>query len=74
MIQKVSNPMQDENGDAMEKNEWVHEGSIACCKVNTCSKCYVAKWLFYKHLDQTDGLQMQLGRFGHPSTRFKGLK
>ncbi len=66
--------MQDENGDAMEENEWVHEGSIACCKVNTCSKCYVAKWLFYKHLDQTDGLQMQLGRFGHPSTRFKGLK
>jgi hypothetical protein len=25
-------------------------------------------------LDQTNGLQMQLGKFGHPSTSPKGLK
>jgi hypothetical protein len=74
MSQKVFHPMQDEHGDAMEENEWVHEGSRACCKVNACSNSYAAKWLLCKHLDQTNGLQMQLGKFGHPSTSPKGLK
>jgi hypothetical protein len=66
--------MQDEHGDGIEENEWVHEGSKACCKVNACSNSYVAKWLFCKHLDQVDGLQMQLSKFGHPSTHPKGLR
>ncbi len=56
--QKVPHPMQDEHGDAMEKNEWVHEGSKTCCKVNACSNSYATKWLLCKHLDQVDGLQM----------------
>jgi hypothetical protein len=59
--------MQDEHGDVMEENEWVHEGSRGCCKVNACTSFYAAKWLLHKHLDQTHGLQMQLGRFRHPS-------
>jgi hypothetical protein len=58
--QKVFPSMQDEHGDAMEENEWVHEGSRACCKVNVCTNSYATK--FHKHLDQTHGLQMQLGR------------
>jgi hypothetical protein len=56
--------MQDEHGDAMEANEWVHKSSRRWCKVNACISFYVAKWLLRKHLDQTYGLQMQLGRFG----------
>jgi hypothetical protein len=66
--------MQDEHGDVMEENEWVHEGSRACRKVNACNNSYVAKWLFCKHLDQANGLQMQLGRFERPSTHPKGLR
>jgi hypothetical protein len=31
-------------------------------------------WLLCKHLDQTNGLQMQLDRFGHPSTSLEGSK
>jgi len=34
--QKVLPPMQDEHGDVMEENEWVHESSRRCCKVNAC--------------------------------------
>jgi hypothetical protein len=66
--------MQDEHGGAMVENEWVHEGSRACCKVNACSNSYATKWLFCRHLDQTNGLQMQLGRFGHPSIRLEGFR
>jgi hypothetical protein len=72
--QKVLPPMQDEHGDAIEKNEWVHEGSKRCYKVNACTNSYVAKLLFCKHLDQTHGLCMQWGRFKHPSTHLRGLK
>jgi len=66
--QEVPPPMQDEYGDGMEENEWVHEGSIRCCKVNACTSSYAVKWLLCKHLDQTHGLHMQLGRSRHPST------
>ncbi len=59
--QEFPPPMQDEHGDVMEENEWVHEGSRGCCKVNACTSFYVAKCLFHRHLDQTHGLQMQLG-------------
>jgi hypothetical protein len=38
-----------------------------CCKVNACTSFYVVKWLLHRHLDQTHGLQMQLGRFRRPS-------
>jgi hypothetical protein len=51
----------------MEENEWIHESSRGCCKVNACTSVYVAKWMLQRHLDQTNGLQMQLGRFKHPS-------
>jgi len=77
MSQKVLHPMQDEHGDAIEENEWVHEcsrTSRACYKVNACNNSYAAKWLLCKHLDQTNGLQMQLDRFGHPSTSPEGFK
>jgi hypothetical protein len=57
----------------MEENEWVHEGSRGCCKVNACTSSY-AKWLFHKHLNQTHGLQMQLGRYERPPTHLEGLK
>jgi len=30
--------------------------------------------VFCKHLEQTHGLCMQLGRFKHPSTHLRGLK
>jgi hypothetical protein len=72
--QEVPLPMQDEYGDGMEENEWVHEGSIGCCKVNACTNFYAFKWLLRKHLDQTHGLHMQLARSRHPSTHFGGLK
>jgi len=58
----------------MEENEWVHEGSRRCCKVNACTSFYVAKRLFHRHLDQTHGLQTQLGRFRCPSIRPRGLR
>ncbi len=58
MFQKVLHPMQDEHGDAMEENEWIHEGSRTCCKLNACNNSYAAKRLICKHLDQTNCLQM----------------
>jgi hypothetical protein len=72
--QKVPPLMQDEHGNAMEENEWVHEGSRGCCKVDACTSSYVAKWLLRKHLDQTHGLQMQLGRYECPPIHPKGFK
>ncbi len=66
--------MQYEHGDVMEENEWFHEGLRGCCKVNACTSSYVGKWLFRKHLDQTHGLQMQLGRYRRSSICFKGLR
>jgi hypothetical protein len=48
--QEVPPPMQDEHGDAMLENEWVHESSKGCCKVNACIGSYVAKWLLHKHM------------------------
>jgi hypothetical protein len=65
--------MQDEHGNAMEENEWVHDSSRGCCKMNTCTTSYATKWLFHKHLDQTQGLHMQLTSFGYLSTCPKGL-
>jgi hypothetical protein len=59
--------MQNEHGDVMEKNEWVHEGSRWCCKVNACTRFYAPKWLFCRNLDQKHGFQMQLNGFGGPS-------
>jgi len=44
--QEVPPPMQDEYGDAMEDNAWVHEGSRGCCKVNACTSSYATKWCF----------------------------
>jgi hypothetical protein len=73
-LQKLPLPMQDEHRNAMEENEWVHESSKRCCKVNACTSSYATKRLFCKHLDQTHGLHMQLGRFGHPSIRPRGFK
>ncbi len=66
-FKEVILPLQDEHGDAMEKNEWVHEGSRWCCKVDACICFYAPKWLFCKNLDQTHGFQMQLSRYGCPS-------
>jgi hypothetical protein len=43
--------IQDEHEDVMDDNEWVNEGSKWCCKVDTCTCSYVAKWLFCKHLE-----------------------
>jgi hypothetical protein len=48
--------MQDEHGNAMEDNEWVHESSRRCCKMNAWIISYATKWLSHKHLDQTHGL------------------
>jgi hypothetical protein len=48
--QKVPPLIQDEHGDVMEDNEWAHEGSKWCCKVDACITSYAAKWLFHKHL------------------------
>jgi hypothetical protein len=73
-LQKVLLPMQNEHGNEIEENEWVHEGSRRCCKVHACISFYVGKWLFHRHLDQTHGFQMQLGRFRHPSTCLGGFK
>jgi hypothetical protein len=72
--QKVHPPMQNEHEDAMEENEWVHEGSKGCCKINVCTSSYAAKWLLHRHLDQTHGLQMQLGRSWHPSIHLGCLR
>jgi hypothetical protein len=72
--QKVPPPMQYEHGDAMEENEWVHETSRGCYKVNACTSSYVAKWLLHKHLDQTHVLQMQLSRYECPPIHPKGFK
>jgi hypothetical protein len=71
---EVPPPMQYEHGDAMGKNEWLHEGLRGCCKVNACISSYAGKWLFHKHLDQTHGLYMQLGRSRHSSICFRGLR
>lgn len=59
--------MQDEHGDEIKENKWVHEGLRGCCKVNACTSLYNAKQLLCKHLNQTHGLQMQLGRSRRPS-------
>jgi hypothetical protein len=49
--QEVPPPIQDEHGDAMEDNEWVHKGSRWCCKLDACTNSYEAKWLFCQHLE-----------------------
>jgi len=43
--QEVASPNQDEHGNAMEDNEWAHEGSRWCYKVDACTSFYVTKWL-----------------------------
>jgi hypothetical protein len=42
-LQKVSPPIQYENGNV---SEWVQKGSKCFCKVDACTNFYVAKWLF----------------------------
>ncbi len=42
-LQEVPPLIQDEHGDAMEDNEWAHEGSKWSCKVVACISSYVAK-------------------------------
>jgi hypothetical protein len=49
--QEVPPSIQDEHGDAMENNEWAHEGSKWSCKVVTCTSSYVAKYFSRKHLE-----------------------
>ncbi len=49
--QEVLPSIEDEHRDAMEDNEWVHEGSKWCCKVDAYISSYVAKWMIYKHLE-----------------------
>jgi hypothetical protein len=49
--QKVPPLIQNEHGDAMKDNEWAHEGSKWCYKVDACISFYAAKWLFHKHLE-----------------------
>jgi hypothetical protein len=44
--QEIPPQMQDEHGDAIEENEWVHEGLRRCCKVNACTGSYATKWCF----------------------------
>jgi len=48
--------VQNDHGDAMKDNEWVHDGSRGCCKINACTTSHAGKWLFRRHLDQTHGL------------------
>jgi hypothetical protein len=48
--QEVPSLMQDEHGTAMEENDWVHESSRGCCKVNACTSSYATKWLSHKHM------------------------
>ncbi len=74
MPQEVPSLMQDEHGDVMEDNEWIHESSRKCCKVNAYSNSYATKVMFRRHLDQTHGLQKQLSRSKHPSTNPRGFK
>jgi hypothetical protein len=35
--QEVPSLMQDEHGNAIGNNEWVHESSRGCCKINACT-------------------------------------
>jgi hypothetical protein len=51
--QNVPPPIQNEHYDVMEDSEWAHKGSRWCCKVDACTNSYVAKWLFYEHLERT---------------------
>jgi len=41
--QEVPSLMQDEHGDVMEDNEWIHESSRECCKVNAYTSSYATK-------------------------------
>jgi hypothetical protein len=59
---------------AMEDVNWVHKRSRWKCKINGCTNTYVAKWLFWQHFDNKHELRMEVGKFGHPSTRVGGPK
>jgi hypothetical protein len=63
-LQEVPPLIQDENGDV---SEWAQKGSKCSCKVDACTSFYVAKWLFYQHLEQTHSLRMQAKKSRHPS-------
>ncbi len=64
ILQEFSPPIQDENGDV---SEWAKNGSKCFCKVDACISFYVAKWLFYQHLEQTHSLHMQAKKSRCPS-------
>jgi hypothetical protein len=66
--QKVIPLIQNENGDVIEDNEWVHKGSRWFCKVDACTCFYAAKWLCCQHLEQTHSLRMQAKKSRCPST------
>jgi hypothetical protein len=57
---------------AMEDAFWVHKGSKWKCKINGCTNVYAAKWLLRQHLNNKHKLHMELGKYGHPSTRVWG--
>ncbi len=59
---------------AMQNVDWVHKRSRWKCKINRCINIYATKWLFCQHLDNRHELGMEVGKFGHPSTRVGGLK
>jgi hypothetical protein len=72
--QKVPPLIQNEHKDAMEDNEWAHEGSKWCCKVDACISSYVAKWLIRKHLSEHTHFKYKMGNQGCPSIRPRGLR
>jgi hypothetical protein len=49
--QKVIPLIQNENGDVMEDNEWVHKGLRWFCKVDACTCFYATKWLCCQPLE-----------------------
>jgi hypothetical protein len=57
---------------AMEDADWVHKRSRWKCKINGCTDTYAVKWLFRQHLDNKHRIFMEVGNFGHPSTRVGG--
>ncbi len=74
MVSHESDQVEVPPNHVMEDANWVHEGSRWKCKINGCIDAYVAKWLLRQHLDNKHGLHMEVGKYGHPSTRVGGPK